>query len=1082
MAYDGSLKFDTRVDSSGFKSGIEKLGSIAKTGLKVTATAIGAVSGAFGAAVLSGVKYNSQMEQYITSFGTMLGSAEEATKLVNNLKEMGAKTPFETSDLAKASQTLLAFGTSAEDLLPTLQMLGDVSQGNKERFDSLTLAFAQVGSAGKLSGQDLLQFVNAGFNPLNEISKMTGESMAELKERMSAGGVSAEEVAEAFKHATSEGGQFYQAMEAQSQTFNGQMSTLKDNAMSFIGELTQGVTNTLKDSVLPTVNGWLEELQSAFTSNGVEGVVTAFGSILADACTKLAQAAPGVVDLAVGFIQSFIKGIGDNAPQLIQAAKQIVGALVDGLIKLLPSEIQKPVKETVNILKRSFESGGLRNAINTVSNILKDLGKVVTNLAKTILPPLAKAVDFLGKNIKIILPLVTSAVAGIKAFSIAKTAATAINSLKASFQTAALQLSLFIAQEGAAAVATSASAAALTAKEVVVGTLTGKINLVTAAQWLWNTAMNANPIGVAIGLVAALAAGIGLLCVALSNGTEDTDLLAEANERMAESIGHIADGIEQWNEKVDNAKSSMEGFNDSILMSQEEQQNLTDEMDAVQTEISEIAHLASEERRELTDSEIQRLDELFQKMRDMSQQELDFYKARQDVVLDQAKALSEASNLTAEEYEDMSARIIKAASEETEAVKEKAYEQYSNQVALNKSLLGQKEEYTEEWLEQANAAALADYQIAVDNAEQKYADILGIEQEGYFNLSQELQDYLTGLSEMRTAQLEEEDRYQKALEEYRHGQYKNTDESLDALSAVEQEHKENLARIQDEYLANFNEDTLEQAGGWLQRIIDTKAAGEDLTEEQEELARNLILALDSLPDDMNEKGKEALDALGIGLDDQGNVIFTKGERLGEIVLEGEESADPEGENSYSNGKNSADGFVGGVESGFQAAFTAGYNIAKQAMAGQQTAQDSHSPAKETIKLGKDNAEGYALGIEKNAKEAAAAAKDMVTDTIGAISDQSGKYSFLDKFGLSKLDVSGMVQKMKAAVAAESYRMSASLSASGNYAALRDSSYNSGTDSAAPQGKYVAEIHVDLEGREVARATAPFMGEQLAWEG
>lgn len=1075
MAYDGSLKFDTRVDSSGFKSGIEKLGSIAKTGLKVTATAIGAVSGAFGAAVLSGVKYNSQMEQYITSFGTMLGSAEEATKLVNNLKEMGAKTPFETSDLAKASQTLLAFGTSAEDLLPTLQMLGDVSQGNKERFDSLTLAFAQVGSAGKLSGQDLLQFVNAGFNPLNEISKMTGESMAELKERMSAGGVSAEEVAEAFKHATSEGGQFYQAMEAQSQTFNGQMSTLKDNAMSFIGELTQGVTNTLKDSVLPTVNGWLEELQSAFTSNGVEGVVTAFGSILADACTKLAQAAPGVVDLAVGFIQSFIKGIGDNAPQLIQAAKQIVGALADGLIKLLPSEIQKPVKETVNILKRSFESGGLRNAINTVSKILKDLGKVVTNLAKTILPPLAKAVDFLGKNIKIILPLVAEAVVGIKAFKIVQSATKWFDAMKTAIAAAG-------AATSAEALATAVSTGAITLKQIAVGVLTGEIGLVTAAQWLWNAAMSANPIGAIIALVTALAGGLAFLCVSLSNSADDTDILAESNERVAESFGHIADGIEQWNEKVDNAKSSMEGFNDSILMSQEEQQNLTDEMDAVQTEISEIARLASEERRELTDSEVQRLDELFQKMRDLSKQELEFYQGRQDVVLDQAKTLATSFDGTAEEYEDMSARIIKAAGEETQAVKDKAYEQYTNQVALNNSLLGQKEEYTEEWLEQANAAALADYQIAVDNAEQKYADVLGIEQEGYFNLSQELQDYLTGLSEMRTAQLEEEDRYQKALEEYRHGQYKNTDESLDALSAVEQEHKENLARIQDEYLANFNEDTLEQAGGWLQRIIDTKAAGEDLTEEQEELARNLILALDSLPDDMNEKGKEALDALGIGLDDQGNVIFTKGERLGEIVLEGEESADPEGENSYSNGKNSADGFVGGVESGFQAAFTAGYNIAKQAMAGQQTAQDSHSPAKETIKLGKDNAEGYALGIEKNAKEAAAAAKDMVTDTIGAISDQSGKYSFLDKFGLSKLDVSGMVQKMKAAVAAESYRMSASLSASGNYAALRDSSYNSGTDSAAPQGKYVAEIHVDLEGREVARATAPFMGEQLAWEG
>lgn len=1089
MAYDGSLKFDTRVDSSGFKSGIEKLGSIAKTGLKVTATAIGAVSGAFGAAVLSGVKYNSQMEQYITSFGTMLGSAEEATKLVNNLKEMGAKTPFETSDLAKASQTLLAFGTSAEDLLPTLQMLGDVSQGNKERFDSLTLAFAQVGSAGKLSGQDLLQFVNAGFNPLNEISKMTGESMAELKERMSAGGVSAEEVAEAFKHATSEGGQFYQAMEAQSQTFNGQMSTLKDNAMSFIGELTQGVTNTLKDSVLPTVNGWLEELQSAFTSNGVEGVVTAFGSILADACTKLAQAAPGVVDLAVGFIQSFIKGIGDNAPQLIQAAKQIVGALVDGLIKLLPSEIQKPVKETVNILKRSFESGGLRNAINTVSNILKDLGKVVTNLAKTILPPLAKAVDFLGKNIKIILPLIAEAVVGIKAFKIVQSATKWFDAMKTAIAAAG-------AATSAEALATAASTGAITLKQIAVGVLTGEIGLVTAAQWLWNAAMSANPIGAIIALVTALAGGLAFLCVSLSNSADDTDILAESNERVAESFGHIADGIEQWNEKVDNAKSSMEGFNDSILMSQEEQQNLTDEMDAVQTEISEIARLASEERRELTDSEIQRLDELFQKMRDMSQQELDFYKARQDVVLDQAKALSEASNLTAEEYEDMSARIIKAASEETEAVKEKAYEQYSNQVALNKSLLGQKEEYTEEWLEQANAAALADYQIAVDNAEQKYADILGIEAEGYSQRSEFYQDFVDRNKELKGQIEEEEQRHNNRIKELNDEILAiEKDESLsydqmtyfrslkqDEIEQATEDHNARLAEIERSYLEGFDEATLKQAGGWLQRIIDTKAAGEDLTEEQEELARNLILALDSLPDDMNEKGKEALDALGIGLDDQGNVIFTKGERLGEIVLEGEESADPEGENSCSNGKNSADGFVGGVESGFQAAFTAGYNIAKQAMAGQQTAQDSHSPAKETIKLGKDNAEGYALGIEKNAKEAAAAAKDMVTDTIGAISDQSGKYSFLDKFGLSKLDVSGMVQKMKAAVAAESYRMSASLSASGNYEVVRDSRYGNETDSSVSGGKYVAEIHVDLEGREVARATAPFMGEQLAWEG
>lgn len=818
MAYDGSLKFDTRVDSSGFKSGIEKLGSIAKTGLKVTATAIGAVSGAFGAAVLSGVKYNSQMEQYITSFGTMLGSAEEATKLVNNLKEMGAKTPFETSDLAKASQTLLAFGTSAEDLLPTLQMLGDVSQGNKERFDSLTLAFAQVGSAGKLSGQDLLQFVNAGFNPLNEISKMTGESMAELKERMSAGGVSAEEVAEAFKHATSEGGQFYQAMEAQSQTFNGQMSTLKDNAMSFIGELTQGVTNTLKDSVLPTVNGWLEELQSAFTSNGVEGVVTAFGSILADACTKLAQAAPGVVDLAVGFIQSFIKGIGDNAPQLIQAAKQIVGALVDGLIKLLPSEIQKPVKETVNILKRSFESGGLRTAINTVSKILKDLGKVVTNLAKTILPPLAKAVDFLGKNIKIILPLVTSAVAGIKAFSIAKTAATAINSLKASFQTAALQLSLFIAQEGAAAVATSASAAALTAKEVVVGTLTGKISLVTAAQWLWNTAMSANPIGVVIGLVAALAAGIGLLCVALDDGKSGQEQFSESSRALGESMADVVQYATDFQEGIQNAESRLGEFNDTLFASSEEQQALQDNMQEIQSAITEICKTASEERRDYTDQEIKQLDEYFQKLRDMADQELAIQEAKSAAIRQQAVTDSETFKGSLDEYKTTAQEWLATAQEQADA----QIDLINSQTTTELVLLNQR--YGDEAV-MSNEAYAAEYEELMRQKDEKIAlaqeEVTRVGeayQQGYLERSTNMQSFFDSTKEYNDRVEEEDARSNERLTELKdelnqellHLSRDNAQKvkSLrDQIKEEEDNHYKTLADLQSEYQGSLDENT-----------------------------------------------------------------------------------------------------------------------------------------------------------------------------------------------------------------------------------------------------------------------------------
>lgn len=173
------------------------------------------------------------------------------------------------------------------------------------------------------------------------------------------------------------------------------------------------------------------------------------------------------------------------------------------------------------------------------------------------------------------------------------------------------------------------------------------------------------------------------------------------------------------------------------------------------------------------------------------------------------------------------------------------------------------------------------------------------------------------------------------------------------------------------------------------------------------------------------------------------------------------------------GKKSVDelmqGMLGGLEEQSPNLFQKAASIADGVIGTLNRMFGIASPSKVMKRIFKYVMEGAEEGFEDEEPK-------LLNQTAGIADD------ILKRFQLSKLDVSGMVQKMKAAVAAESYRMSASLSASGNYAALRDSSYNSGTDSAAPQGKYVAEIHVDLEGREVARATAPFMGEQLAWEG
>ncbi len=92
---------------------------------------------------------------------------------------------------------------------------------------------------------------------------------------------------------------------------------------------------------------------------------------------------------------------------------------------------------------------------------------MVTNLAKTILPPLAKAVDFLGKNIKIILPLVAEAVVGIKAFKIVQSATKWFDAMKTAIAAAG-------AATSAEALATAASTGAITLKQIAVGVLTGE--------------------------------------------------------------------------------------------------------------------------------------------------------------------------------------------------------------------------------------------------------------------------------------------------------------------------------------------------------------------------------------------------------------------------------------------------------------------------------------------------------------------------------------------------------------------------------------------------------------------------------
>ncbi len=187
-----------------------------------------------------------QSEAALTSF---LGSKEKADQMMESFKQMAATTPIDLETLSSSTQTMLGFGVSAETAGKMMHVLGDISGGNTQKFQSLSLAFSQMSSAGRLMGQDLLQMINAGFNPLSEISRKTGKSIAELKEEMSKGAISSQQVTEAFISATEEGGRFHGMLKAQSQGLAGSFAKLKGAMNGMYNELGKESEGAIKGAV-----------------------------------------------------------------------------------------------------------------------------------------------------------------------------------------------------------------------------------------------------------------------------------------------------------------------------------------------------------------------------------------------------------------------------------------------------------------------------------------------------------------------------------------------------------------------------------------------------------------------------------------------------------------------------------------------------------------------------------------------------------------------------------------------------------------------------------------------------------------
>lgn len=220
------------------------------------------------------ISIRSEMESLHVSFKNLAGE-QMGNELFEQLKEYELRTPMIMNDLAQGAQTMLAFNIPVQEVMEHLKAIGDISMGDSEKFKSLTLAFSQMSATGKLMGQDLLQMINAGFNPLQVISEKTGKSIGELKDEMSKGAISTKMVQEAFHAAASEGGQFNGMLEQQSKTMKGALSNLEgawQYMLNDIGEAQEGFIVNSIDAAQKLIANYKQVGQI------IMGLITTYGT------------------------------------------------------------------------------------------------------------------------------------------------------------------------------------------------------------------------------------------------------------------------------------------------------------------------------------------------------------------------------------------------------------------------------------------------------------------------------------------------------------------------------------------------------------------------------------------------------------------------------------------------------------------------------------------------------------------------------------------------------------------------------------------------------------------------------------
>lgn len=218
-----------------------------------------------------GISYNAQIEKYTTGFTNMLGSAQAAQEAMQAIQEDAARTPFDVASLTQANQLLISAGENAAYSRKVINALGDAvsaTGGGNAELSRMAANLQQIANVGKAATIDIKQFAYAGINIYQILADYTGKSVQEVQNMT----ISYDLLSQALIAASEEGGRYYNAMDTQSQTMNGRISTLKDNVSQLAGLLTGNLTSAL-GGVISKLNEMVLAAQDAYKLDGWSGLI-----------------------------------------------------------------------------------------------------------------------------------------------------------------------------------------------------------------------------------------------------------------------------------------------------------------------------------------------------------------------------------------------------------------------------------------------------------------------------------------------------------------------------------------------------------------------------------------------------------------------------------------------------------------------------------------------------------------------------------------------------------------------------------------------------------------------------------------